>query len=149
MKTPSVSSSWWQKENCDARRVCQCCSRKKGHSIGCDRRLPRSGQPHSPAPWAQAAVGACPPSLADPSMFVRAVGLLIVTSSHCSSFEPGIVATASILATLIFSFPFFSLFLFDHCGATLSRSTVAPNLRSCLARLSQTLSWIRVLHGLF
>ena len=93
-------------------------------------------------------MAACPPVHADPSMFVRAVGLLIVTSSHCSSFEPGIVATASILATLIFSIPFRSLYRFDHCGATLSRSTVTPVLRSCLARLSRTLSWIRVLHGL-
>ena len=94
-------------------------------------------------------VAACPHVLADPSMFVRAVGLLIVTSSHCSSFEPGIVATTSILATLIFSVPFLSLYRFDHCGATLSTSTVSPILRRCLAKLSRTLSWIRVLHGLF
>ena len=38
--------------------------------------------------------------------------------------------------------------VFSHCGATLSMSSVAPTLRSCLARLSRTPSWIRVLHGL-
>ena len=47
-------------------------------------------------------VAACPPVLSDPSMFVRAIGLLIVTSSHCSSFEPGIVATMSTLASDLF-----------------------------------------------
>ena len=40
-------------------------------------------------------VAECPPIPADPFMFVRTVGLLIATSSHCSSFEPRIVGTAS------------------------------------------------------
>ena len=40
-----------------------------------------------------------------PSTFAAAVGLLNVTSNHCSSSLPGTVATTSILATLIFSVP--------------------------------------------
>ena len=70
------------------------------------RTLPHSCSRTSSFSHVRPCVAACPPILADPSMFVRAVGLLIVTSSHCSSFEPGIVATTSILATLIFSIPF-------------------------------------------
>ena len=70
-------------------------------------------------------------------------------SNHCSSFEPGIVATTSNLAVLILSVPFLSLYFLNPYGATLSRSTVAPIFLSCLARQSRTLSCIRVLHGLF
>ena len=40
-----------------------------------------------------------------PSTFAAAVGLLNVTSNHCSSSLPGTVATTSILVTLIFSVP--------------------------------------------
>ena len=49
------------------------------------------------------------PSLAAPSTFATA-GLLIVTSSHCSSSLPGTVATTSTLATLISSMPCLSLY---------------------------------------
>ena len=45
------------------------------------------------------------------STFATAVGLLIVTSSHCSSSLPGIAETAPILATLIFPAPRLS----SHC----------------------------------
>ena len=61
---------------------------------------------------------------------------------------PGTVATTSILATLILSVPCLPFYRFDHCGVTLSMSAVLSILRSSLARLSRTLSWIRVLHGL-
>ena len=84
-------------------------------------------------------VAANSPSLAAPSTFATAVGLLIVTSEHCSSTLPGTVATTSILAILILSTPCLSLCQLNHCGATLFKSAVAPILRICLARLSRTL----------
>ena len=74
------------------------------------------------------------PFFAAPSTLAVSVDLLIVTSIHCSSSHPGIVATTSIVATRYFSFPSWSLNFVEHCGATLSKSTVAPSLRSCLAR---------------
>ena len=45
---------------------------------------------------------------APPSTFTAAVGILIVTSSRCSSSDPGTLAT-TILATLYLSFPFLSV----------------------------------------